>query len=218
MSMRHVFPGVYRSGSEIATLNSTPGYRVYGEKVFKDKNKEYRIWDPFRSKVAAAILKGLKDFPVTPDSNVLYLGASSGTTASHIADVTSGQVYCVEFSSTMMRDLMLVCDRKKNMVPILGDARHPWEYDSLVAKADVLIQDVAQPDQASILSSNAEYYGIKKALLSIKARSINSIKSPKEVFEEELKKISEKFKIMQKLDLMPYDEDHMLVNLEAKSV
>jgi len=217
MNARQIFPGVYKLERDVATVNSTPGYRVYSEKLVQDKKREYRIWDPFRSKIAAALLKGLKTFPVTPKSNVLYLGASSGTTASHIADITCGQVYCVEFSSRMMRDLMHVCDRKKNMVPILGDARHPWEYDSLIATADVLIQDVAQPDQASILISNAEYYGIKKAVLSIKARSINSIKSPKEVFEGELKKISEKFNILQKIDLMPYDEDHILANLEAKN-
>lgn len=216
--VKTIFPGVFSFGRDIATLNSTPGFRVYGEKVIRDGNREYRIWDPFRSKIAAGILKGLKSFPVTKTSNVLYLGASSGTTASHIADVTSGQVYCIEFSSRMMRDLMNVCDRKKNMVPILGDARHPWEYDSLVARADVLIQDVAQPDQASILTSNAEYFKIKKALLSIKARSINSIKSPKEVFEGELSKISAKFNITQRIDLMPYDEDHILVNLESKNV
>jgi len=217
MKIQQVFPGVYRFGRDIGTLNSAPGFRVYGERVLHEHGREYRIWDPFRSKIAAGLLKGLKSFPMSPSSNVLYLGASSGTTASHIADITTGQVYCVEFSSRMMRELMLVCDRKRNMVPILGDARHPWEYDSLVVSADVLIQDVAQPDQASILLSNAEYYGIKKALISIKARSINSIKSPKEVFEGELAKISEKFSILQRIDLMPYDEDHILVSVEAKN-
>ena len=216
--MKEIFPGVYQFGRDVATLNSVPGFKVYDEKTIHEKGREYRIWDPFRSKIAAGLEKGLKNFPVTTKSNVLYLGASSGTTASHIADITSGQVYCVEFASRMMRELMNVCDRKKNMVPILGDARHPWEYDSLVARADVLIQDVAQPDQAAILISNAEYFGIKKAILSIKARSINSIKDPKQVFEEELKKITVKFNILQQLDLRPYDEDHILANLEAKGV
>ncbi|MBD3388534.1 MAG: fibrillarin-like rRNA/tRNA 2'-O-methyltransferase [Candidatus Altiarchaeales archaeon] len=213
--MKEKFPGVYLIDRKLATHNKTPGYRVYGEKTVKKKGKEYRMWDPHRSKVAAALAKGMKTFPISPGSSVLYLGASSGTTASHIADIAE-TVYCVEFSKRMMRELLPVCDRKQNMIPILADARHPWEYSNTIANADVLIQDVAQPDQAGILLNNYDTFKFKHALLSIKARSINSAKDPKKVFKAEKKKLTQKFEILEQLSLEPYEEDHMLLNLKAK--
>jgi len=213
--MREQFPGVYLVGGRLATANNTPGYRVYNEKTVREGKAEYRIWDPYRSKVAAALAKGLKTFPVKKGSSVLYLGASSGTTASHIADIAE-TVYCVEFSKRMMRELIQVCDRKQNMVPVLADARRPWEYENTVGAADVLIQDVAQPDQSGIVLNNYDTFRFKDALLSIKARSINSVKDPQKVFKAEVDKLRGRFHILQEIDLQPYEEDHILVNLKAK--
>jgi len=206
---------VYIVEGKLATLNSTPGYRVHGERLVRMKDSEYRIWDPYRSKVAAALAKGLKNFPVNRKSFVLYLGASSGTTASHIADIAD-TVYCVEFSKRMMRELLKVCERKENMIPILADARHPWEYSNTTASVDVLIQDVAQPNQSSILLNNHDVFKFNDALLSIKARSINSAGDPKKVFKVEVDKLRERFNVLQEINLNPYEEDHILVNLKAK--
>ncbi|MFH1403041.1 MAG: fibrillarin-like rRNA/tRNA 2'-O-methyltransferase [Candidatus Altiarchaeota archaeon] len=214
--MKEIFPGVYSIKGKIATLNSAKGYRVYGEKTFREGGKEYRIWDPNRSKVAAAIAKGLTKFPVKNNSNILYLGASTGTTSSHIADITSGKVYCIEFSRRMMRDLLNVCARKKNMIPILADARKPGEYCHRIGPVDVLIQDVAQPDQAGILLANQSCFGFKNAMFSIKARSINSIRKPKQVINEELSKLSSRFEIIEKIDLQPFEKDHTLVSLKTR--
>lgn len=52
-----------------------------GEKI------EYRVWNPFRSKLAAAILGGIDQIHMPPGSKVLYLGAASGTTVSHVSDI-----------------------------------------------------------------------------------------------------------------------------------
>ena len=48
---------------------------------------EYRVWNPFRSKLAAAILGGVDKIHIKPGAKVLYLGAASGTTVSHVADI-----------------------------------------------------------------------------------------------------------------------------------
>jgi len=207
--------GVYFFNRKICTRNTTPGYKVYGEKTIRKKGKEYRIWDPYRSKVAAAIAKGLEELPINNGSSVLYLGASTGTTASHIADIAH-TVYCVEFSKRMMRNLLHVCQKKKNMVPVLADARHPWEYTYKIGPADVAVQDVAQPDQAQILLSNQQVFGFEYALLSIKARSIDSSKDPKKVFKKEVDKIRQRFEVLQKINLAPYEEDHIMLSLKVK--
>jgi fibrillarin-like pre-rRNA processing protein len=213
--MRERFPGVYLVDGKLATANSTPGYRVYNEKLARKKGVEYRIWDPYRSKVAASMAKGLKGFPVNASSHVLYLGASAGTTASHIADIAE-TVYCVEFSKRMMRDLLTVCEKRQNMIPVLADARHPWEYDTTIASVDVLIQDVAQPDQAGIVLNNHDTFKFKRALLSIKARSINSARDPRKVFQAEVERLKGRFNVLEQINLAPYEEDHIMVNLKVK--
>ena len=48
---------------------------------------EYRVWNPFRSKLAAAILGGVDKIHIKPGAKVLYLGAASGTTVSHVSDI-----------------------------------------------------------------------------------------------------------------------------------
>jgi fibrillarin-like pre-rRNA processing protein len=216
VKVKKLFPGVFEVDGKLMTVNSSPGYRVYNEKLFKAGGMEYRQWDPFRSKLGAAIKKGLKDFPFTEKSNVLYLGASSGTTPSHVADITGGAVYCVEFSKRMMRELVPVTMRKKNMVPILADANHPKEYANLIGAVDVVYQDVAQPNQAEILWKNVSATRAKRALISIKARSINSVESPKKVFRAEVERLKEHFAVIEEIDLQPFEEDHVLVNLKLK--
>jgi len=211
------FSGIYRINGKLATLNSSPGYRVYDEKLIYKDGREYRLWDPYRSKLSAAIIKGLEEFPFRENSNVLYLGASSGTTASHIADICPrGLIYCVEFSKRMMRELLPVVMKKRNMIPILANAARPGEYIHRVASIDIIYQDVAQSNQAEILIRNSEKFSPRSAMLVIKSRSINAVKSPKKVFKREIEKLKGRFDILQTIDLRPYDKDHVLVNLRVR--
>lgn len=110
-----------------------------GEKV------EYRVWNPYRSKIAAAIIGGIDDIFIRPGSKVLYLGGSTGTTISHVADIVgeTGVVYGVEFANRPGRDLVNMAKRRTNVVPIVGDARKPLEYRFLVGMVDVVFADVA---------------------------------------------------------------------------
>ena len=76
----------------LATVNMVPGESVYGEKrvsVNDDAGAavEYRVWNPFRSKLAAAMMGGLEQVHIEPGSKLLYLGAASGTTVSHCSDL-----------------------------------------------------------------------------------------------------------------------------------
>ncbi len=208
------FDGVYLIGEKIATLNLTPGQNVYGEKLVQKDGKELRLWNPKRSKLAAAILNGLKELPIKRDSPVLYLGAASGTTASHISDIAAdGVVYCVEFSQRSFRELLETSVERPNMIPVLADAREPEGYLGLVEKCDIIYQDVAQAEQAQILIDNARMY-LKDGghiIIAIKARSIDSARGPKDVIAAEISKLKRRFKIMEVVDLGPYERDHALV-------
>lgn len=216
MRLKKIFPGVYRIGRIIATENSTPGFRVYDERLVKLKRVEYREWDPFRSKLAAGVLNGITELPVTLNSRVLYLGASSGTTASHVADITGELVYCVEYAKRMMRELLFVCERKKNMIPMLGDANLPASYARNMGVVDVVYQDVAQKDQTEIFMKNMDYFKAKAGMLAIKARSIDCTCPPKIVFKREVAKLKEKYSVIDVVKLEPFDKDHVLVNVRLK--
>jgi len=202
--------------NKLATENMVPGNQVYKEKLVIKKNIEYRLWDPFRSKLAAAIMNGLDYFPFKNKSTVLYLGASTGTTVSHISDIVgpNGIVFGVEHASRVARDFLdRVASYRKNIVPILQDARKPKEYFSVFGKVDIVYVDIAQPDQTQIAIDNCEMF-LKKGgyfFLVIKTRSIDVTKDPKRIVDEEIKKLEARFDILQTIDLHPYDKDHAMV-------
>ena len=199
----------------LATKNLAPGISVYGEKLIKEKGIEYRLWDPFRSKLAGAIIKGLKNMPIKPGSTVLYLGASTGTTISHVSDIIdiNGLVFGVEVSARVARELMdKVVKYRKNVIPIVEDARRPDRYAQFVfKKADVLYSDIAQPDATEITLNNSLKF-LKKGgylVLIVKARSIDPVLPTGEIIKREAKKLEDAgFKVIEILNLNPYDKEH----------
>jgi fibrillarin-like pre-rRNA processing protein len=213
--MDEKFPGVYLVDNRLATKNLSPGFRVYGEKLVKDGEDEYRMWDIYRSKLAAAIHKGLKEMPIKAGSSVLYLGAATGTTASHISDIVGeeGVVFCVEFAQRSMRDLLQVCERKQNMFPIMGDARQPQDYSEGIGKVDVIYQDVAQPDQDSIFLKNSQLFLEKGGwgMIAIKSQSIDVTKEPRIIFEKFVAKVGSEIEVTDQINLAPYDLEHLFI-------
>ena len=201
---------------KLATENLVVGNQVYKEKLITKKGIEYRLWDPFRSKLAAALMNGLEIFPFKNKSTVLYLGVSTGTTVSHISDIVGldGMIFGVDHASRVARDFLdRVASHRKNIIPILQDARKPKEYFSVFGKVDVVYVDIAQPDQTNIAIENCKMYLKKEGyfFLVIKTRSIDVTKSPRKIIEEEIEKMKVYFEILQVIDLLPYDKDHAMV-------
>ena len=201
---------------KLATENLVPKNQVYNEKLVKIKGTEYRIWNPFRSKLAATIMNGLRDFPFMQKSSVLYLGVSTGTTISHISDIVgqNGIIFGVEHTSRVARDFLdRVASHRKNIIPIIQDARKPQEYFSVFKKVDVAYVDIAQPDQTDIAITNCKMYLKSNGylFLVIKTRSIDVTKDPKKVISNEIKKLESLFEIKQIINLQPYDKDHAIV-------
>lgn len=220
----HRHEGVFiAKGKEdaLCTKNMVPGEAVYNEKRVSVQNEdgtkvEYRVWNPFRSKLAAAILGGVDNIWIKPGAKVLYLGAASGTTVSHVSDLVgpSGVVYAVEFSHRSGRDLVNMAKKRTNVIPIIEDARHPAKYRMLVGMVDVIFSDVAQPDQARILALNASYF-LKAGghfVISIKANCIDSTVPAEAVFAQEVKKLqADQFKPSEQVTLEPFERDHACV-------
>ncbi len=215
------FEGMYwvvREGEErLSTLSEDPGTTVYGEDTVKIGDREYRVWDPYRSKLAAAVLKGLSEVPITRGNSVLYLGAASGTTASHLSDIVGekGRVYCVEFAQRSFRDLVNNASKnRRNMTPIFADARFPQRYRSIVQGVDTVYADIAQPDQARILSENIVQYLSENGdfLFAVKARSIDVSKDPSSIFRRERTLLEEKgHRVREMIRLDPFEKDHCMI-------
>nr|UXY87687.1 fibrillarin like-protein [Cryptomonas curvata] len=206
----------------LCTKNLFPGESVYGEKrvlVFSEEQKikiEYRIWNPFRSKLAAAILGGVDDIYIKPGMKILYLGAANGTTVSHIADIVGieGNIYAVEFSHRSGRDLINMAKKRTNVIPIIEDARYPHKYRMFLNMVDLIFSDVAQPDQARILSINAQHF-LKNGgyfIITIKASCIDSTSDANLIFAKEVQKLqNENFRPVEQITLEPYERDHAIV-------
>lgn len=228
--VEEIFSGVYRlpdpknpNKKLIATRNFTPSRTYYGERLvrmnFRGQNLEFRFWDPFRSKLSAAILNGLEVMSFREGTTCLYLGASTGTTVSHISDIVGqeGRIFAVEVAPRVAREFLENIVRyRANIVPVIADARQPERYPSVYGEISTVYCDIAQPDQTEIAITNCRrFLDLKKGgmlFLVVKASSIDALKDKRQVFEEQVELLRKSnFDLLQKIDLEPYDRNHAML-------
>jgi len=209
--MKELFSGVFIVEGKLSTRASFPDYRPFSERV----NKGFREWDPERSKAAAAIMKGIKKFPILGGDKVLYLGIAHGYTASFLADIigTEGIIYGVEFSERCFNELLPIAERYGNIVPMLADARFPEKYEG-VEKVDIVYCDIADRQQTDIAIRNCKMYLKPNGflMLAIKSRSIDVTASPKKIIGQEIEKVkSSGLEVIDWCMLDPFEKDHAMV-------
>jgi fibrillarin-like pre-rRNA processing protein len=210
-------PGIFRHGRDLFTRNAEPGQRVYGEDLLREAGVEYRRWDPFRSKLAAYLLKGARDPVLEGVRSVLYLGGSHGTTVSHISDaLPEARIFVVEKSPVSFAPLLALSRRRANLFPILADAALPERYLADVGSVDLLYQDIAQRGQALIFAENATAALARggRGLLMLKVRSVSQSRPARSVFLEargELERAG--LSARDAVDLAPFSREHLAVPL-----
>ncbi len=217
--MKQIFPGVWKKGKQIFVQTPIKGDKSFTKLLIRLGKKEFREWNPYRSKPAAAIMNGLKALPLRKSMKILYLGISFGTTASFFSDLIGrdGIIYGVEVSERSMRELNQIAEKRKNIVPILADARKPQDYP-WIEPVDLVYQDVATNDQSEIITRNAEQF-LKRdghAIIAIKARSIDVTKKPRIIYKQELEKLKIRFRILDKVELDPYEKDHLFAVMKMR--
>jgi fibrillarin-like pre-rRNA processing protein len=210
------FPGVFLVDGKLATRATFKDYRPFGEQIVG----EYRLWDPTRSKLGAAIIKGLKVMPVAKGSKVLYLGSAHGFTCSYVADIVGkeGIIYGVEFSERPFTEFLPIAEKYGNIMPILADARMPEKY-SWIEKVDVVFCDIADTQMSEAAIRNARQF-LKMdgfVLIAIKARSIDVVANPRTIVEKEVKKFQDAgFDVIQWFMLDPLEKDHGFILARMK--
>lgn len=213
---------VIKKKNKLFTRNPVPckGISIYGEQLTQLNGFEYRSWNPYRSKLAAALLNKNVSLSLPENSKVLYLGAATGTTVSHLSDLLpQGLIYAVEHSPVSMKKLLSVGENRLNIIPIYEDANHPDRYFSLVPQVDMVYQDISQRNQADIFIRNIKSYlcpdGI--GILMVKARSIDVSLEPKKAYQivehELLKHNLEK---ITSFSLSPFEKDHAVFMVNQK--
>ena len=203
--------GVYTDGVWLYTRNLVPGRAVYGEALVREDDIEYRKWDAARSKLAAYLKRGGRTWPFREACSILYLGAGSGTTVSHLSDLCpAGNIVAIEISPRSFRDLVSVAEARPNLIPILADASQPQSYRSHVDRVDIVYQDVAQRDQEDIFLRNLEFLRPGgTGFLMVKARSVDVAARPSEVYARVRGAVAKQgLAVLDLRELDPFETDH----------
>ena len=208
---------------QILTKNLTPGLTFFEqEKLVALDDGEYREIDPRHSKLGAAIAKGCQQFGIKNGSVVLYLGASHGYTPSFVSDMVGeqGLVLCVDVAPRVVRDLVFVCEKRSNMMPILENASVPSALAKRICAVDVVFQDIAQKDQVDIFLRNVDAFlqpgGF--GMLAVKARSIDVLRNPHDLFREIKRRLDTTpgVTIVDYRELDPFEKDHAFFVIKKK--
>jgi len=216
-------PGIWQDHKKLFTRTypTAQGQQVYNEHFRTQKGKEYRSWNPYRSKLAAALLKNIPPFNLTPTSHILYLGAATGTTVSHLSDIASdGMIYAVECAPMAMTKFLQVTKTRSNIIPLHQDASHPDRYRAFVPQVDLIYQDIAQRQQADIFMNNFNTFAKPETqgILMVKARSIDVSLSPQQAYNQvEHTLIENGFTVNAVKILTPYDKDHAVFLVQKKT-
>ncbi len=225
--------GIRKEGRTLWTRNAVKGSSVGSERRKREGRIEWRRWDHTRSKVAAALVKTNSDPSLLlpeKSSTCLYLGASSGSTVSHIHDIVcgsqnhhNGQVVAVEISPRMVRDLVSLSEVRRGLVPVLGDARIPMQVSPFIReKADWIHQDLSIADQAltfvRMTTSFLKHGGI--ALLSLKAASERSADGDDQSRFDKAEGIllDSNLDLLERIDISGLEEQHVVFRCTLNKV
>jgi fibrillarin-like rRNA methylase len=171
--------------------------------------------EPSRTKLGAALARGLSEVFLSPGTDVLYLGAATGTTASHVADIVgpSGTVYAVEKSPRAFMRLLSVSKRWPNLAPLLKDARVPHDYLGVVPMVGAIYADISQPDQVAIVRENATLFlrdgGV--LLFAVKLSSMGRERTEREHADAVRRELERAFRMREEIPLEPFYRKHVFL-------
>jgi fibrillarin-like pre-rRNA processing protein len=173
--------------------------------------------DPNKSKWKAAIERGL-DLSLKGDENILYLGASSGTTVKELSKETKGTIFAVEKSYQMAIPLVKLAQSRNNIAPLFCDAQDITYLQEKIGNfgIDIIFCDIPTMNPVDIIKRASSLAKIEtKIYFVLKTQSIRQ-DDPKKIFKEVSKKLELDFNILESTYLEPFHKKHYIFVLRKK--
>ncbi len=209
-------------GRSLWSRNALKGVSLRGERLKREGRKEWRLWNPRTSKLAAGLLKAKEPGLLPePGTNCLYLGSGHGTTISHLHDNVcasknhlAGAIFAVDISPRCVRDLIRLSHSRMGIHPILSDCRKLESIAPfLSAKVPWLFQDVSQTGQVDIFirACNRFLQPDGTGLLSLKSASERDTGNAFAYAEKRL--LESGFTLIERIDLTGWEDQHVLFHV-----
>jgi len=205
-----------KNRKKLATLNNVGINEVYNEKLIEINGKQYNLWNPYTSKLAAAIVNGMEVFPILKKTNVLYLDTTIEKTLSHISDIigVSGKIFVVkDVIKNSKNFLEKVRNNRANIFSITRKNGVPEKFSPSIKMVNVVYVDIAQQNETEVAIQNCKNYLRNGGflMLVVPTKKIDFVDNPSRQNLEEMQKLQSSFEIIQQVNLTDFFKEHSMI-------
>ena len=143
---------------QLATKNIVKGTKTRKEKIVIVNNEEFLEWNPYKSKLAAAIRNGLQIIPIIKNSKIVCINLPEESTMLHISNIvgSGGSVFVIDVNKNKKSFLNKLVNTHKNIIPIYDKVDELSFFSSITGKVDALYVDIPESEQ---IEQIVEKYG-----------------------------------------------------------
>ena len=193
INKQSIFWIMEKNGKKLATLNNS-------------NENEYRVWKPYRSKLAAAIINGIEIFPILKKSKIIYFGTLENT-INHISDIVGAEGEIFVAKNNESTDFLKKTNVDVTNISFIDDIKK-----STVDCVDTLYVDVL--DQScldTVINSKAYLKDDGYIMLVIKTEDMLENNDSNELQNNVYKKIKSMFTIIQEINLTPFFKEQVML-------
>ena len=138
---------------QLATKNIVEGTKTQKEKIVIVNNEEFLEWNPYKSKLAAAIRNGLQILPIIKNSKVICVNPLEESTVLHISNIvgSGGSVFIIDVDKNKKNFLNQLADTHKNIIPIYDTVDELSSSSSITGKVDAFYVDIPESEQIEMI-------------------------------------------------------------------
>ena len=205
-----------KNKKKLATLNNASINEVYNEKIIKINGKQYNLWNPYTSKLAAAIVNGMEIFPILKKTKILYLNGAIEKTLSHISDIigVNGKIFILrDINENSKNFLENVMNDRTNVFTITRDNGDPAKFSSKSEMVNVVYVDITQHNETEVAIQNCKRYLRDGGflMLVVPTKKIDFVNNPNGQNLEEIQKLQSSFEIIQQINLTDFFKEHSMI-------
>ena len=211
-----IFWVTVRNEKKLATLSNMSTNQDYKENLVQTNGKRYSIWNPYMSKLAAAIINGMEIFPILKKTKILYLDPTTEKTVKHISNIVgiNGKIFVVrDVMKNSKNFLEQIVKNRSNIFTIVPDKTNPARLTGMTETVDVIYIDIAEHNQTEIAIQNCKNHlrigGF--LMLIVPTKNIDFTSNPSKKNQEERKKLQTSFDIIQEINLTDFFKEYSMV-------